>query len=603
MKKYEVFLNSRIVGYVEDPKRLIEILKSERRSNKLNWQISISYDENLERVNIFTSRGRCLRPLITVKDGVPTLQQKHLEALERGELKWRDLVEQGIIEWLDADEEENALVALNEGELTPEHTHVEISPISILGLITSLVPYANFSPSPRLSTGARNQKQAIGFYAGEFPIRIDTDVSLLHYPQTPIVRTSILNILNLDQHPIGHNLIVAVSSFKGYTIEDAIILNKASLERGMGRSTYYRPVIVEELRYSGGLTDEICVPTKDIKGYKSEIDYRLLEEDGIVYPEAIVKEGDVVVGKTSPPRFLSSLDEYAIAENVRRDSSAYLKHGESGIVDFVLFTESEEGNRLVQVRIRDTMIPEIGDKFISKHGQKGVVGLIVPETEMPFSASGIIPDLILSAHSIPSRMSLSHLIEMLAGKVGALAGRFIDGTPFASEKIEDLSKELLELGFKEDGTETLYDPETGRAMEVKIYIGNIYYLRLKHLVANKIQSRSRGLVQLLTRQPTEGKAKEGGLKLGEMEKDTFISHGAALLLKERFDSDKTVVPICTNCGLIAIHDYYKDIKYCPVCGEGVEVADVEMSYAFKLLLDELKSLLIYPKIKLKPKFE
>ncbi len=327
-----------------------------------------------------------------------------------------------------------------------------------------------------------------------------------------------------------------------------------------------------------------------------------MEDDGIIYPEAKVKEGDVVIGKTSPPRFLSSMEEYSLASSTRRESSVNLKHGEEGIVDFVSLTENEEGNKLIQVRMRDERVPEIGDKFTSRHGQKGVVGLIVPQSDVPFSAGGIVPDLIFSPHGIPSRMTISHLIEMVAGKVGALAGRYINGTTFDAEPEERLRKELLSLGFRESGVETMYNGQTGEQYQAKIFVGNMYYLKLKHMVANKIHSRARGPIQLLTRQPTEGRAKEGGLRLGEMEKDTFVAHGASLLLKERFDSDKTVVPVCENCGIIAIKDNYKNKSYCPVCGENVEINDIEISYAFKLMLDEFKSLGIYPKLQLESKY-
>jgi len=391
-------------------------------------------------------------------------------------------------------------------------------------------------------------------------------------------------------------------SYKGYNMEDAIIINKGSIDRGFGRSTYYRPAIAEELRYSGGLMDEISIPDKDVKGYKSEKDYRLLEDDGIVYQEAKVREEDVIIGKTSPPRFLSSLDEYSLASNIRRESSISLKHGEEGVIDFVLLTENEEGNKLVQVRIRNQMIPEIGDKFTSRYSQKGIIGLIVPETDMPFSSSGVLPDLIFSPHSVPSRMTIGHLLELIGGKVGALSGRYINGTTFDAEPEEVLRKELLDLGFNDAGLETMYNGLTGEMMQMRIFVGNMYYLKLKHLVANKIQSRARGPIQLLTRQPTEGRAKEGGLRLGEMEKDTLVAHGASLLLKERFDSDKTVVPVCEGCGIIAIYDAIKEKKYCPICGDNVDVSDIEISYAFKLILDEFKSLGIYPKLVLKSKY-
>ena len=598
----EVYLNSKFLGTVEDARSFVERTREERRMGSITSNLNVYHNEKADEVYIESSKGRARRPLIVIMDGQPLLTEKHIKQLEKNEISWSDLVKQGVIEYLDAAEEENALAAFFEKDITSEHTHLEITPLAMFGLTTSLVPYSNYNQSTRVNAGSKNQKQALGLYASNYSVRMDMDVNILHYPQKPIVHSIMHDISEYEKHPAGQNIVVAVMSYKGYNMEDAIILNKGSIERGVGRSTYFRPSISEELRYSGGLIDQITIPDKDVKGYKSERDYRFLEEDGIIYPEARVAEGDVIIGKTSPPRFLSSLEEYNLAAGTRRESSVTMKHGEEGIVDFILLTENEEGNRLVQVRLRDERMPEVGDKFTSRHGQKGVVGLIVPEADMPFSVSGIVPDLIFSPHGIPSRMTISHLIEMLAGKVGALAGRYVNGTTFDAEPEEKLRQELKTLGFRENGVETFFNGVTGEMMQAKIYVGNMYYLKLKHLVANKIHSRARGPIQLLTRQPTEGRAKEGGLRLGEMEKDTFVAHGASLLLKERFDSDRTIVPVCEGCGMIAIRDEFKGKSYCTVCGENVEISDIEISYAFKLILDEFKSLGIYQRLQLKSKY-
>ncbi|MBN2457846.1 DNA-directed RNA polymerase subunit B [Candidatus Woesearchaeota archaeon] len=598
----EVYLNSKFIGTVEDSTAFVESMLSERRKSKFSNSLNIFSDKENDMLFIEASKGRLRRPVLVVKEGKSLLTEKHKAQITKKEISWGDLIDQGIIEYLDAAEEENAYIAFREGDITPETTHLEISPMIIFGLCTSLVPFSNHTPPTRVNMGSKNQKQALGFYAANFLLRMDMDVSILETPQAPIVESIMHKISNYDKHPSGQNLVVAIMSYKGYNMEDAIIINRGSVERGIGRSTYFRPAVAEELRYSGGLIDEICVPDKDVKGYRSEKDYRLLEEDGIIYPEAKIKEDDVIIGKTSPPRFLSSLDEYSLASNLRRESSSTIKHGEKGVVDFVLITENEEGNKLIQVRLRDQRIPEIGDKFTSRHGQKGVVGLIVDHADMPFSASGITPDLIFSPHGIPSRMTISHLIELIGAKVGALSGRFIDGTTFDSEPEKALRDELLRMGFRENGTETLYNGETGEMFETRIYIGNMYYLKLRHMVANKIHSRGRGPIQLLTRQPTEGRALEGGLRLGEMEKDTFVAHGASMLLKERFDSDRTVVPICETCGLLAVYDEFKKRSFCPMCGENTEVSNIEIAYAFKLLLDEIKSFGIYPQLKLKNKY-
>ncbi len=597
----DVYINDIYVGEVDNPKEFVKKLRQERRKGNLPASMNVFYDKEFNEVKIEISKGRARRPLIIVENGKPKLTEEHIEKLGK-ELKWDDLVKQGIIEYLDAAEEENAYIAMSEDELTPEHTHLEISPITMLGICTSLVPYSNYGSSSRLIRGSKIQKQALGLYATNFLLRMDTDVNVLHYPQVPIVKSFTADIFPTKDYPAGQNVIIAMLSYEGYNMQDAIIVNKGSIERGFARSTFFRPYTAEELRYSGGLKDEICIPEKEVKGYRSEHDYRLLEEDGMIFPEARVDEGDVVIGRVSPPRFLGELEEFSIAANIRRENSVAIKHGERGIVDFVVVTENGEGNKFVQIRVREERIPELGDKFASKHGQKGVIGLIVPEEDVPFTASGIKPDIIFSPHGIPSRMTISHLLEMLAGKLGAASAEFIDGTTFDPKPEEEIKKELLELGFKEDGTETMYNPITGEIYKAKIFVGSIYYMKLRHMVANKLHARATGKVQLLTRQPIEGRARGGGLRLGEMEKDCFVAHGCSLLLKERFDSDKQIVYVCNNCGMIAMYDYFHNKKVCPKCGANVDIYPIELSYAFKLLIDELKALCMFPKLKLKNKY-
>ncbi len=599
----DLYINSKYIGTIEDATSFVEEVKDMRRTGNLPEDVNVYNNENSNEVHIFTNEGRARRPLIIVKEGKSLLTEKHLQQLKDGEITWLDLVRQGVIEYLDAAEEENALVSWNEEDLTKDHSHLEVTPGSIAGVTTALVPFSNHAPSSRIIIGSKNQKQALGMYATNYHIRMDMDANVFHYPQFPIVRTKIHGISGYEEHPSGQTMVVAVMCFDGYNMEDGVILNKGSVERGLARSTYFRPVSAEELRYSGGLIDEVSIPDKEVKGFRSEHDYRCLEADGIIYPEAKLSEGDVVIGRTSPPRFLSSMDEYNLSAAIRRESSISLKHGESGVADFVAITENEEGNRLVQVRLREERRPEIGDKFTSRHGQKGVTGILVPPQDIPFSVTGVVPDLIFTPHGISSRMTISHLIEILGGKIGALSGRYVDGTLFEGEKEEDLRSELLNLGFRNDGTESFYDGRTGKKMLAKIYIGNMYYLRLRHMVANKIQSRARGPIQLLTRQPTEGKAKEGGLRLGEMEKDTLIAHGASLLLKERFNADKAVVPVCEKSGLMGFYDFRRGGKaISSLHGENSEMSNIEMSYAFKLLLDEIRSLGIYPQLQLKNKY-
>ncbi len=598
----DVFLDEKFIGIAANAKGFIKNVKEGRRKAEVTNILNIGYDKDFDEIYLETLKGRARRPLIIVEEGKSLLTKEHIDQLKNNEIAWQDLIKLGLIEYLDASEEENAYVALSEEELNERHTHLEISPLTILGLCSSLIPYSNFGSSSRLIRGSKIQKQSLGLYTTNFHLRMDTDVSLLHYPQRPITTSFTHNIFEQDEHPAGQNVTIALMSYSGYNMQDAIILNKGAVDRGLFRSTYFRPYTVEELRYSGGLVDEINIPNKEVKGYKSERDYRFLEKDGVGYPGAYLKAGDVIVGKTSPPRFLSDIEEFSIAANLRRESSITVKEGEEGSVDMVIVTENEEGNKLVKVRLRDQRIPEVGDKFASRHGQKGVIGWIVPQEDMPFTSKGVIPDIIFSPHGIPGRMTISHLIEILAGKVGALSGNFIDGTTFDSVPEEELRKQLRELGFRENGTETLYNPFTGEEFEVKIFVGSMYYLKLKHMVANKLHARASGRIQLLTRQPIEGRAKGGGLRLGEMEKDCFVAHGASLLLKERFDSDKTILYVCENCGMIAIYDSFRNTKICPKCGNTTEISAVELSYAFKLLVDELKSLCINIELNLANKY-
>lgn len=598
----EIYLNGKYIGEVDDALEYIKQVTDERRKGSITSNLNYKYIKEQDAVYFDSTKGRTRRPLIIVKEGKPLVSDAVIKQLQKNELSWKDLIEQGFVEYLDAGEEENALVAMTEEDLTPEHTHIEISPLLMLGLCSSIVPFSEYCPSSRINGGSKNQKQALGFYVANYPLRMDMDVSLLNSPQFPIVKTIMHDISEFEKHPSGQNITVAVMSYMGYNMDDSIIINKGSIDRGFGRSTYFRPGVAEQLRYSGGLVDDIGLPDKDVKGYRSEQDYRLLEDDGIISSELPVKEGDVLIGKTSPPRFLSSMDEYNLSVNLRRESSVAMKHGEKGVVDFVVLTENSEGNKQIQVRIRETKIPEIGDKFTSRYGQKGVIGLILPQQDMPFTTSGIIPDLIFSAHGIPSRMTVSHLLEAVSGKTGALGARQIDGTTFSGEKEFDVRNELLSYGFRENGTELMYNGITGEVFEVKIFVGSQYYMKLKHMVSNKMHSRARGPIQLLTRQPTEGRAKEGGLRLGEMEKDTFVAHGTSLLLKERFDSDRTVLPICEESGLVAVHDTFRNRKFSQIAGENAEINDVEMSYAFKLFLDELKAIGIYPKLVLRDRY-
>ena len=594
----DVFFNGKFVGLVEDKNNFVKKLRMIRRAGNLPNEFGIGINNSLNAVVISSEVGRVLRPLIVVENGESKFTKEKAELLEKNEITWEDLISQGVIEYIDASEEEDALVANTDEDITAEHTHLEIDKLSLFGLVTSLVPYGNHDQSSRLNRGSKTLKQSLGIYAGNFLVRLDTNVSILNYPQNPIVKSFVYDTLNI--YPAGQNLIVAIMPYDGYNMEDAIVLNKASVDRGMGRSTYLKPYRATEMNYAGGLKDEIVIPDKDVSGYRTEESYRFLEDDGIAYPEAAISGGEIVIGKTTPPKFLSEARDISIQS--KKEGSTAMKQGETGIVDAVFVTADSEGNKIAQTRIRDTRIPEPGDKFATPHGQKGVIGHLADSKDIPFTVNGIKPDLIFNPHGIPSRMTVGYLIELLAGKVGAVSGRFVDGTPFSGEKVEDLEEELSDMGFSFDGKETMYDGVTGKKMDAKIYIGNMYYLKLLHMVKNKMHARASGKVALLTRQPVEGRARGGALRLGEMEQQALVGHGAASLLKERYDSDKSIIHVCSKCGNLGIKDGIRNKTYCSVCN-GNEVEPIEVSYAFKLLVEELLGLHINTTFELKNKYE
>lgn len=601
-EKTSVYLNGRLVGYHPDGKSLAIRLRERRRMNELNTQVNIHYNMSVNELHLITDKGRVRRPYIVVENGKSRFTQEIAQRIKNNELTWNHLLKMGIIEYLDALEEENALVAIKESDLGPEHTHLEVDAANIFGVVASVLPYAEHNSSPRITMACAMAKQSLGVYTSNFNCRYDTRAYIMYYPQQPLVQTRVYKALNMKNKAAGQNCVVALTSYHGYNMADAIVVNRSAIDRGLSRTVMFKTYETEERMYPGGQKDKIELPTPDVVGFRGEEAYKHLGEDGIVIPESEVSSRDVLVGKTSPPRFLEEISVFGAVEEKKRESSLSLKSGEGGKVDSVLITEGPSGNRLVKVRMRAIKVPEVGDKIASRHGQKGVIGLLVPHQNMPFTASGITPDLLVNPHAIPSRMTAGHLLETLGGKAGSIGGLMMDGTAFSGNTEEEYQAMLRKAGFEESGEEVLYDGLTGKQIKAKIFIGVVYYQRLHHLVSNKMHVRSRGPVQLLTHQPTEGRAREGGLRFGEMERDCLIGYGASMLTKERLleESDKTIQLVCMDCGCTATHDYARNRDVCPVC-ESENVEPVEMSYAFKLLLDEIKSLYIFPRLLLKDK--
>jgi len=663
-----IHVDGDIFGLHKRPKSLVNQFKNARRRGRIRPEVSIRHDMDNKDIFINTDKGRILRPILVIDGGTLKVNNEILEKVSSRELEFKDLVSRGYVEWIDADEEEDQFIAsrpfilpqlspisgmpisqtnirwMNIGEdrattakisvdiklpsgkvveenhefpltwtkendageleLNTDYTHLEIDPQLILGVCASLIPYPEHNSTPRVTGGTAMVKQSLGLPSSNFLLRPDTRLHVLHYPQNSLVGTRAMESTRFLRRPGGQNYVVAVMSHHGYNMQDAVIMNKGSVDRGLGRSTFLRTYNSERRRYPGGQFEEIEVPGSglvEVKGLRQPDAYAHLEGDGLSVPEVELKGGDVIVGKTSPPRFLEETGTGGFLQaHERRESSMLIRHGEKGYVSNVFVTESLESGRLIRSVVRTNKIPEVGDKFASRHGQKGVIGRLVPPEDMPFTRDGVVPDLIINPHAIPSRMTVAHVMEMIGGKVGAMEGRFIDGTAFVGEKESSLREGLVQNGFHHSGRETMYNGETGEIYPVDIFVGVIYYQKLHHMVSGKIHARSRGRVQILTRQPTEGRARQGGLRFGEMERDCLIAHGASMVIKDRLldESDGIEMFVCGQSGHIAWYDPKKRTYVSPIHGEGAEVYKVQTSYAFKLLLDEMKSLGVAMRLKL-----
>lgn len=600
-----IFVDGKLIGYIEDGSQLSNTLKNLRRNGKIHPHVGIYFYSSLnanatKRLYISCNSGRVLRPLAIVKEGKSLLTSEVVEKINKKFLSWVDLIYMGIIELVDANEEENCFISIDLNAIDSNTTHIEIYPPSILGIGASVIPYPEHNQSPRNTYESAMAKQSLGFSTPLMNASTYVRQHFMLYPQIPIVSTKAINLLGLDERPTGQNCVVAVLPFEGYNIEDAVVFNKSSVERGLARTFFYRVYEAEAKQYPGGMKDTFELPSADenIRGFRGEKAYRLLEQDGAVMHEAIVTGGDILIGRTSPPRFIEEYKEFEVKGPYRRDTSIGVRPSENGVVDSVIMTQSVEGGKMYKIRVRDMRIPEIGDKFASRHGQKGILGMLVSQEDLPYTQDGIVPDIMINPHAFPSRMTVGQFMESLGGKAAALRGKVVDGSAFLGEKLNDIKGFMEQYGFKYSGKEEMYDGRTGLKFPVEVYIGVVYYQKLHHMVADKIHSRARGQVQMLTKQPTEGRARGGGLRFGEMERDCLIAYGASMMLKDRLleESDKAEVNVCERCGLLSYYDIKQRRYICRVCGDKAKISTIVIAYAFKLLLQEMMSLNIAPRL-------
>ena len=459
-----------------------------------------------------------------------------------------------------------------------------------------MIPFPDHNQSPRNTYQSAMGKQAMGISSTKFLSRVDTLCHFLHYPQKPLVTTKVSELLNLNELPAGQNIIVAIACYTGYNQEDSLIMNQSSIDRGLFNSTFYRTYRTEERKNLSTMAEEkFCRPDQsDCSGLRHG-SYENLNKNGLVKIGTNVGGDDVIIGKKTPIMNIPSRSKKNISY---KDNSTSLRSNESGIVDRVILTTNTDGYRLAKVRIRSHRIPEIGDKFSSRHGQKGTIGMVYRSEDMPFTEEGITPDIIINPACIPSRMTIGQLLECTLSKIGAIEGEKHDGTPFEDLNIEQICDKFKKYGFNRKGTEVLYNGQTGERIKTEIFIGPTFYQRLKHMVKDKVHSRSTGPVQNLTRQPAEGRSRDGGLRLGEMEVDCLLSHGAAGFLKERiFEcSDMYHSYVCNKCGLLATVNPQKNIFLCNSCGNTNDFSKINLPFASKLLWQELYSLGIIPRI-------
>lgn len=601
----KVFVNGSWLGIATDAIILYESLKTKKYKGIINVYTSITFNIRNKEIRVCNDAGRLTRPVLRVKGNRLLLTKSYIDRLATKDISWDDLLTEcqtkdAVIEYIDASEQNLSMIAMepseliNQSNLIHKYTHCEIHPSTIFGILASCIPFPEHNQSPRNTYQCAMGKQAMGMYVTNYDNRMDKTAYVLTYPSRPLVDTRVMNMIELNQIPSGTQVVVAIMTHSGYNQEDSILFNKGSIDRGLFQATIYHTEKDEDKKIHGD--EEIrCKPDPSkTKGMKFG-NYDKVNSKGVIPENTLLENRDIIISKVLPIKEARN-DHTKTTKYL--DQSRIYRTKEEAYIDKNYMERNGDGYNFCKVRIRTVRKPVIGDKFSSRHGQKGTIGNIIPECDMPFTANGVRPDIIINPHAIPSRMTIAQLKETLLGKVLIELGLFGDGTSFGKFDIKDICTELQNVGYQSNGEEIMYNGLTGEQIETAVFIGPVFYQRLKHMVADKQHSRSIGPMVNLTRQPAEGRSRDGGLRYGEMERDCMCSHGASRFNKGRiYDaSDAFRVHVCKRCGLIAAFNDKVHIHHCKTCDNRIDFDYVELPYACKLMFQELITMNIAPRI-------
>jgi len=613
-KYIKVFINGSWIGVSKNPVELYKDIKDKKYKGIINIYVSIVFDFHKKEIRICNDGGRLTRPLYRIKNNKALITNDIIKRLQNQELQWNDLLtncklDESVMEYIDPDEQNYSMIAMKSKQkffrnFQFKYTHCEIHPSTIFGILASCVPFPEHNQAPRNTYQCAMGKQAIGIYATNFDKRMDKTTYVLNYPSRPLVETRIMDFIHLDNIPSGTQIHVAIMTHTGYNQEDSVLINQGSIDRGLFLATIYHTEKDEDKNI---IRDEIirCKPDKSKTKNIKYGNYDKLNDNGFIPENTRIENRDVIISKIIPIKENRNDPTKLIKYE---DQSKTIKTHEECYIDKNYNGRNGDGYDFAKVRIRTTRKPVLGDKMSSRHGQKGTIGNIIPECDMPFSKDGIRPDVIINPHAIPSRMTIGQLKETLLGKVLLQTGLFGDGTSFSELDVKTICEQLQENGYESYGNEVLYNGMTGEQLETNIFIGPVFYQRLKHMVNDKQHSRSIGPMVNLTRQPAEGRSRDGGFRIGEMERDVMIAHGMTRFCKDRlYDvSDKYSVYVCKKCGMNACYNdgnsnkmyINNDIKIhvCKTCGNINDFAKVNVPYSYKLLSQELQSINVVPRI-------